>query len=79
MPINPHYRWQIGDRVLVQPTGRGTWYRGEVIGLDLPDLPRGVKVKFTDPTAPTGDCYATHAELRRDAIDFDTLKGQSDV
>ena len=74
---NPRYmsetdkpeRWQIGDRVIWEHAdGRGRGRRtvrsaGTVTGIDLPDLPPGVKVEFDIPVYGQPYCYATHAEL----------------
>ena len=66
--------WQRGDRVLVRlpdrygrrgRVGSENWFPGTVRETDTGSRP-GVLVDLDYPVNGASDCYATHAELRRE-------------
>jgi hypothetical protein len=68
-------RWSPGDRVRVwlpddtRPRGpgyRSAWFTGTVREVDPPGLPPGVRVDLDKPVNGVQDCFATHAELKRE-------------
>jgi hypothetical protein len=70
----PHKQWAPGDKVQVLLPDRGglkgyrgrmCWFTGTVRDVDTGPCP-GVRVDLDYPVSGVSDCYATHAELRRD-------------
>lgn len=70
--------WRPGDRVLVQLPdhdgireyrGRMQWFSGIVRAVDPPGRRPGVIVDLDQQVNGVSDCYATHAELRREGAD----------
>ncbi len=64
--------WEPGDRVLVElpdanGAQRGRWrsFAGTVREVNPPGLRPGVRIDLDVPVNGVRDCYATHAELRR--------------
>jgi hypothetical protein len=69
------HKWTPGDRVQVRlPDKNGikgrrnsrNWFSGTVRAVDPPGALPGVIVDLDHPVSGVRDCYATHAELRRE-------------
>lgn len=76
---SPHMTWQVGDLVIVWPSGPNyEWVAAEVTGVDVGPQ-RGVALRLACYVNGINTAYATHDELVRAVQDaFEARLGEPD-